>query len=112
MISAGYRVFLYKDMKSYRENPSDYKIIHEPSLYGEKLILGKNKQSLSEIDSFEFGIYLKHTNYSDIEPLKSIIRIVNVNDNDEEFIGRVLQQTGVMGSEGNFSKTFICVYKY
>lgn len=108
MISAGYRVFLYEDMKSYRENPSDYKIIHEPSLYGEKLILGKNKQSLSEIDSFEFGIYLKHANYSDIEPLKSIIRIVNVNDNDEEFIGRVLQQTGEMGSEGSFSKTFIC----
>lgn len=108
MISVGYRAFLYKDMKSFRENPNNYKIIHEPSLYGEKLIAGKIKQSLSEIDSFEFGIYLKHTNYNDIEPLKSIIRIINVNDNEEEFIGRVLQQTGEMSTGGAFAKTFVC----
>ncbi|HFI0256457.1 TPA: phage tail spike protein [Streptococcus suis] len=101
--------YMVKYAKSHTAfNQGDIVILHEPFPYGEKVTAGKVNQSLDEVPSFEFSLYLTHAYYSQLEVLTGIVQVVNTIDNEVEFFGRILTDVGEMSSDGAFSKSFVC----
>lgn len=101
--------YMVKYAKSHTAfNQGDVVILHEPFPYGEKVTAGKVNQSLDEVPSFEFSLYLTHAYYSQLEVLTGIVQVVNTIDNEVEFFGRILTDVGEMSSDGAFSKSFVC----
>lgn len=110
-LNKGLQVNYYHDYKHYvrcLNNLESPIILHDSRHFGNKLIYGKVKQSLFELWSFEFSISYQHKNYSDITFLTGIVEVVNLNDGEKEFVGRILTTTSEMSNSGFFSKVFIC----
>ena len=71
-------------------------------------ITGSCKFGINTIDSFTFTIFPNNQGYNLIYPLKTLIEVKNLNNNNVEFEGRVLLQTPKMDSNGVIYKTVVC----
>lgn len=83
-------------------------VINEVSTNTDNRISGTIKQGINCINSFTFTIYPNNQGYNLINPLSTLVKVLNTKTNKYEFIGRVLSPTHSMNSNGLVSKTFIC----
>ena len=83
-------------------------VINEVSTNTNNRVSGTIKQAINTINSFTFTIYPNNRGYNLINPLTTLVKVLNTKTNKYEFIGRVLSPTHSMSSNGLVSKTFIC----
>lgn len=83
-------------------------VINEVSTNTDNRISGTIKQGINTINSFTFTILPNNIGYNLINPLSTLVKVLNTETNKYEFIGRVLSPTHSMNSNGLVSKTFIC----
>ena len=110
---AGYAIywwpsFLDKRWDKLNRTTASRRVIHDPySPRGNKIVHGEIKQAVNSIHELEFAIPLNHTMYQKMVPFKSIIEVVNLRDNEVEFVGRVLTTTNEMSTNG-FVQKVVC----
>lgn len=73
-----------------------------------KLIEGTVKKSVDGIDTFDFSFYQNNKGYGQIQPLKTLVEVVNTKNNDMVFKGRVYIPNDDMTSDGLHSTSFVC----
>ena len=83
-------------------------VINEISTNTPNRISGTVKQGINTINSFTFTIYPNNVGYNLINPLSTLVKVLNTKTNKYEFIGRVLCLSNSMSSNGLISKTFVC----
>lgn len=71
-------------------------------------ITGTIKKGINVIDSFSFAIYPNNTAYSQLQQLKTKVRVFNEKTNKLEFIGRVLMTKPKMDSNGLLLTNVVC----
>ena len=81
-------------------------VINEISTNTNNRVSGTIKQGINTINSFTFTIYPNNQGYNLINPLSTLVKVLNTKTNKYEFIGRVLSPTHSMNSNGLVSKTF------
>ena len=110
---AGYAVywwpsFLDRRWDKLNRTTAARRVIHDPySPRGNKIVYGEIKQAVNSIHELEFAIPLNHTMYQKMVQFKSIIEVVNLRDNEVEFVGRVLTMTNEMSTNG-FVQKVVC----
>lgn len=110
---AGYAIywwpsFLDRRWDKLNRTTATRKVIHDPySPLGNKIVSGEIKQAVNSIHELEFAIPLNHTMYQKMVQFKSIIEVVNLRDNEVEFVGRVLTMTNEMSTNG-FVQKVVC----
>lgn len=110
---AGYAIywwpsFLDRRWDKLNRTTASRKVIHDPySPRGNKIVHGEIKQAVNSIHELEFSIPLDHTMYQKMVQFKSIIEVVNLRDNEIEFVGRVLTMTNEMSTNG-FVQKVVC----
>lgn len=90
------------------ENNGVETVINEVSTNTNNRISGTIKQGINTINSFTFTIYPNNEGYNLINPLSTIVKVLNTKTNKYEFIGRVLSPTHSMSSNGLVSKSYVC----
>lgn len=83
-------------------------VINEISTNTPNRISGTIKQGINCINSFTFTILPNNIGYNLIEPITTLVTVLNTKTNKYEFIGRVLSPSNSMSSSGLISKTFVC----
>lgn len=83
-------------------------VINEVSTNTDNRISGTIKQGINCINSFTFTIYPNNQGYNLINPLSTLVKVLNTKTSKYEFIGRVLSPTHSMSSSGLVSKSYIC----
>lgn len=83
-------------------------VINEVSTNTDNRISGTIKQGINTINSFTFTILPNNIGYNLINPLSTLVKVLNTKTNKYEFIGRVLSPTHSMSSNGLVSKSYIC----
>lgn len=71
-------------------------------------ISGTIKQGINCINSFTFTIYPNNEGYNLINPLSTLVKVLNTKTGKYEFIGRVLSPKYSMTSSGLVSKSYVC----
>lgn len=110
---AGYAIywwpsFLDRRWDKLNRTTASRRVIHDPySPRGNKIVHGEIKQAVNSIHELEFSIPLDHTMYQKLVQFKSIIEVVNLRDNEVEFVGRVLTMTNEMSTNG-FVQKVVC----
>lgn len=110
---AGYAIywwpsFLDRRWDKLNRTTAARRVIHDPySPRGNKIVHGEIKQAVNSIHELEFSIPLSHTMYQKMVQFKSIIEVVNLRDNEIEFVGRVLSMTNEMSTNG-FVQKVVC----
>lgn len=110
---AGYAIywwpsFLDRRWDKLNRTTASRRVIHDPySPRGNKIVHGEIKQAVNSIHELEFSIPLSHTMYQKMVQFKSIIEVVNLRDNEVEFVGRVLTMTNEMSNNG-FVQKVVC----
>lgn len=110
---AGYAIywwpsFLDRRWDKLNRTTASRRVIHDPySPRGDKIVHGEIKQAVNSIHELEFAIPLDHTMYQKMVQFKSIIEVVNLRDNEIEFVGRVLTMTNEMSTNG-FVQKVVC----
>lgn len=110
---AGYAIywwpsFLDRRWDKLNRTTASRRVIHDPySPRGNKIVHGEIKQAVNSIHELEFAIPLDHTMYQKMVQFKSIIEVVNLRDNEIEFVGRVLTMTNEMSTNG-FVQKVVC----
>lgn len=90
------------------ENNGVETVINEVSTNSNNRISGTIKQGINTINSFTFTILPNNEGYNLIQPLKTLVKVLNTKTNKYEFRGRVLSPNHSMSSSGLISKTYIC----
>ena len=90
------------------ENNGVETVINEVSTNSNNRISGTIKQGINTINSFTFTILPNNTGYNLINPLSTLVKVLNTKTNKYEFIGRVLSPTHSMDSNGLISKSYVC----
>lgn len=90
------------------ENNGVETVINEVSTNTNNRVSGTIKQGINTINSFTFTIYPNNRGYNLINPLTTLVKVLNTKTNKYEFIGRVLSPTHSMSSNGLVSKSYIC----
>lgn len=83
-------------------------VINEVSTNTNNRVSGIIKQAINTINSFTFTILPNNIGYNLINPLSTLVKVLNTKTNKYEFIGRVLSPTHNMNSNGLVSKSYIC----
>lgn len=110
---AGYAIywwpsFLDRRWDKLNRTTASRRVIHNPySPRGNKIVHGEIKQAVNSIHELEFSIPLDHTMYQKMVQFKSIIEVVNLRDDEIEFVGRVLTMTNEMSTNG-FVQKVVC----
>ena len=110
---AGYAIywwpsFLDRRWDKLNRTTASRRVIHDPySPRGNKIVHGEIKQAVNSIHELEFSIPLDHTMYQKMVQFKSIIEVVNLRDNEIEFVGRVLTMANEMSTNG-FVQKVVC----
>lgn len=110
---AGYAIywwpsFLDRRWDKLNRTTASRRVIHDPySPRGNRIVHGEIKQAVNSIHELEFSIPLDHTMYQKMVQFKSIIEVVNLRDNEIEFVGRVLTMTNEMSTNG-FVQKVVC----
>lgn len=100
--------FLDRRWDKLNRTTASRRVIHDPySPRGNKIVHGEIKQAVNSIHELEFAIPLDHTMYQKMVQFKSIIEVVNLRDNEIEFVGRVLTMTNEMSTNG-FVQKVVC----
>lgn len=100
--------FLDRRWDKLNRTTASRRVIHDPySPRGNKIVHGEIKQAVNSIHELEFSIPLDHTMYQKMVQFKSIIEVVNLRDNEVEFVGRVLTMTNEMSTNG-FVQKVVC----
>ncbi len=73
-----------------------------------KLKSGQIVDSKNTISSFTFEIYSSHPEYNNIHAYKTLVKIFNSDKNRLDFVGRVLEITPRMSSDGVVLKEVVC----
>lgn len=73
-----------------------------------KLKSGQIVDSKNAISSFTFEIYSSHPEYENIHAYKTLVKIFNSDKNRLDFVGRVLEVTPRMSSDGVVLKEVVC----
>lgn len=71
-------------------------------------ITGAIKKGINVIDSFTFAIYPNNPGYSQLQQLKTKIKVLNEKTNKAEFVGRVLLAKPKMDSNGLLMINIVC----
>jgi hypothetical protein len=82
--------------------------INEVSTKTDNRISGTIKQGINTINSFTFTILPNNIGYNLINPLSTLVKVLNTKTNKYEFVGRVLSPTHSMDSNGLISKSYVC----
>ena len=90
------------------ENNGVETVINEVSTNSNNRISWTIKQGINTINSFTFTILPNNEGYNLIQPLKTLVKVLNTKTNKYEFIGRVLSPTHSMDSNGLISKSYVC----
>lgn len=90
------------------ENNGVETVINEVSTNTNNRVSGTIKQGINTINSFTFTIYPNNEGYNLINPLSTLVKVLNTKTNKYEFIGRVLSPTHSMSSNGLVSKSYVC----
>ena len=90
------------------ENNGVETVINEVSTNTNNRVSGTIKQGINTINSFIFTIYPNNEGYNLINPLSTLVKVLNTKTNKYEFIGRVLSPTHSMSSNGLVSKSYVC----
>lgn len=110
---AGYAIywwpsFLDRRWDKLNRTTASRRVIHDPySPRGNKIVHGEIKQAVNSIHELEFSIPLDHTMYQKMVQFKSIIEVVNLRDDEIEFVGRVLTMANEMSTNG-FVQKVVC----
>lgn len=110
---AGYAIYWWPSFIDRRwdklnRTTASRRVIHDPySPRGNKIVHGEIKQAVNSIHELEFSIPLDHTMYQKMVQFKSIIEVVNLRDNEIEFVGRVLTMANEMSTNG-FVQKVVC----
>lgn len=110
MKNGGFEVYFWN---SFREMLSDTdftkkKVVHSPySRKGNKILSGSIKQAQNAINEFTFVIPMQNDLYQKLIPFQSIVKVVNLYDEEVEFEGRVLSISNKMTSTG-FVQEVVC----
>ena len=83
-------------------------VINEVSTNTNNRVSVTIKPGINTINSFTFTIYPNNQGYNLINPLSTLVKVLNTKTNKYEFIGRVLSPTHNMSSSGLISKRYIC----
>ena len=83
-------------------------VIHSPYFNDLKVQSGQIKQAINVADGFTFDIMPNNPGYNLINPLKTLVRVDNMQAGKVEFNGRVLMPTESMSATGEFGKSFLC----
>ena len=83
-------------------------VINEVSTNTNNRVSGTIKQGINTINSFTFTILPNNVGYNLINPLSTLVKVLNTKTNKYEFIGRVLSLTNSMSSNGLISKSYVC----
>ena len=83
-------------------------VINEVSTNTDNRVSGTIKQGINTINSFTFTILPNNQGYNLINPLSTLVKVLNTKTNKYEFIGRVLSLTNSMSSNGLVSKSYVC----
>ena len=83
-------------------------VINEVSTNTNNRVSGTIKQGINTINSFTFTILPNNIGYNLIQPLSTLVKVLNTKTNKYEFIGRVLSPTSCMDSSGVVSRSYIC----
>ncbi|VOY91234.1 putative membrane metallo-endo-peptidase [Streptococcus pneumoniae] len=100
---------LYWDKAEDIGDTSKQKVLHEPTVSRReyRLSSGSIKQIVNGINECRLVIGMNHNLYKKIKPIKGIVKIVNLFDDEVEFYGRVLSVSMSMASDG-FAQEIIC----
>ena len=90
------------------ENNGVETVINEVSTNTDNRVSGTIKQGINTINSFTFTIYPNNEGYNLINPLSTLVKVLNTKTNKYEFIGRVLSPTHSMSNNGLVSKSYVC----
>ena len=82
--------------------------INEVSTSTDNRISGTIKQGINTINSFTFTILPNNQGHDIINPLSTLVKVLNTKTNKYEFVGRVLSPTHSMSSDGLVSKSYVC----
>ena len=82
--------------------------INEVSTNTKNKVSGTVKQGINTINSFTFTILPNNQGYNLINPLSTLVKVLNTKTNKYEFVGRVLSPTHSMDSNGLISKSYVC----
>ena len=83
-------------------------VINEVSTNTSNRISGTIKQGINTINSFTFTILPNNQGYNLINPLSTLVKVLNTKTNKYEFVGRVLSLTNSMSSDGLIFKSYVC----
>lgn len=81
--------------------------IHLPTPTGVKLFSGTVKSELNMAQGFTFSLLPNNPGWSEIEPYKTKIEVVDLQKNNIIFYGRALDSTKEMTSEGQMTKKYV-----
>ena len=90
------------------ENNGVETAINEVSTKTDNRVSGTIKQGINTINSFTFTILPNNQGYNLINPMTTLVKVLNTKTNKYEFIGRVLSPTYSMSSDGLVSKSYVC----
>ena len=90
------------------ENNGVETVINEVSTNTNNRISGTIKKGINTINSFTFTILPNNQGYDIINPLTTLVKVLNTKTNKYEFIGRVFSLTNSMSSNGVISKSYVC----
>lgn len=105
---AGYLV-LYWDKAEDIPDSTKQQIIHEPTVSRKeyRLSRGSVKQVVNGVSECNLTIGMGHGLYNKISPIRGIVKVVNLFDDEVEFYGRVLSTNMTMTNAG-FAQEIIC----
>ena len=90
------------------ENNGVETAINEVSTKTDNRVSGTIKQGINTINSFTFTILPNNQGYNLINPMTTLVKVLNTKTNKYEFVGRVLSPTYSMSSDGLVSKSYVC----
>lgn len=81
-------------------------VIHSPYINETKLSSGVVNQVLNAVDNFTFSINLNNPGWNKINPMRTLVQVIDLHQNRSIFRGRVLKPQGKMYNDGHFNRTF------
>ena len=83
-------------------------VIHHPHFNHLKTQDGKMVEGINSVPTFKFSLLPHNPGYEIVRPLRTLIQIQNMKNQQLIFEGRVLMPTNTMNENGSFQKTFLC----
>lgn len=83
-------------------------VVHSPNVNDLKLASGVVSESVNAVSTFNLSMHMNNPGYGKLEPLTTLVTVLDTQTNEYVFEGRVLFPTDTMQSSGVHSTAFIC----